>query len=177
MLGIIGLVIGGIWIAASQIAFHSRMNNISQGILQLAQATTRLLQDGNYPQWNTGSIGGIVELANRAGAAPGSWRVESQSFITPDGVVVGMLTQCWGSYPSALCPVLNILVTVDAKAFDAAACTWLLRRFLGMARDNTLIRRIQLGNPTVFYDPPVDATTASCAATTNVLQFMFNPRP
>lgn len=176
VLAIVGLVIGGIWVAAAQISFHNRMNNLHQGMLQVVQNMTAILQPGNYPTWSGGQNGGLVDMAVAAKAAPGDWQAVNGSFVTPDGTTIGMLTQCWGTFPSVTCPVINLLVVVDSKNFDAASCTWLARRFLSMAKNQNVVRRLQLGNPTVLYDPPV-SSDVTCAATTNTMQIMFNPKP
>ena len=181
VLGVVGIVIGGIWYAANTVQSSMRVSDLTKSVIQTAEATKRILQRGNYPFWNNGFIGGIGRMAVAAEIAPKdySFNNSSEVFTSPYNAAFSMATVCFGNYGGSTCPALNVYISIKNSGASAglttAECTQMLRRLGSLLKDNGMIGRIQLGSPTTFFDPPFNASTAQCASTTTVMQIFFKP--
>ncbi len=86
VLGVVGLVIGGIWIAASAVSDKMRVNEAIKGLTLMADRTTRLLS--RYDIETAGS-GDITDFVIASGAAPPGW-VQGSTIIDPWGESVAL---------------------------------------------------------------------------------------
>jgi hypothetical protein len=87
VLGVIGLVIGGIWVAVSTVNKRLEYAEINTGILQIISGLKTL-----YGQYDIPVQIGLDDVVARAQLAPASWIV-GDSIITPSGYNVHVWVQ------------------------------------------------------------------------------------
>lgn len=174
VLGIVSVVIGGIWYSASAVKSYYRIKTAAEQVLTVRNSLKDLLQPTNFPTYS-GGYWGINSTVYNAGMYPPDFTFISGGAISPEGIGYNAFTVCWGPYGGATCPLLNITVGVNDGALTTAECTTLLRRVATTFRDRSDLGYIQLGSPTSYLYPPIDGSTIACISTTTLIQFFFRP--
>ncbi len=178
VLGLVGLVIGGIWIAAQNVVAQMRVTETAQGILNTAMNARRLLPYHSYPTTpGTGIY--IGSTLNAANAYPPGFRPAGNMAISPAGVRIEAHQSCW-----SICPMLGISLrgpgdTVYPTTLKSPECVQLIRRFAGIARDNSEFLYVQItvpgnSNYLLIY-PPIDPALVNCPADFTTVVFWFKP--
>lgn len=178
VLGIVGLVIGGIWIAAAHMHSNMRINDTAQGVFQTINNARALLPYSTYPTV-VNDIVYIGPTLNAAKAYPAGYRADANMAISPYGVRIEAHQACF-SY----CPILGVTVrgvgdTAYKSTLTASDCIQLARRIAGLARDKADLVYIQVGtesNPTYqMLGAPIDPNAVDCPANFATLVFWFRP--
>ena len=175
VLGVVGLVIGGIWYAATSVLQNQRINNTADGILQIASGARRLFSYSDYPTVSGTSVF-ATQTAAAAGIFPGDFRYLPSGYAaTPMGASFYVDLGC-----SSVCPMLKIGIRVQnsSSIITPSDCIQLIRRFAGLAKDNSDFLYIQRGTtsgPIMYFYPPIDPALVTCPTDTTYIQFWFKP--
>lgn len=178
VLGVVGLVIGGIWIAAAQVRQAQRVSELAQDILFIVRSARNLFPLQNYPA--AGAVTNVSSVALNAGVFPSSYKYLSSqaSAISSNGTVIRI-----NLGRSGVTPQIRILVYVNGgreSQLTLAECTQLAVR-LGGIEKNTVnnLQRVQFnttgGSGLGISYPPISLATGTCPATTGYLEFWYNP--
>lgn len=85
MLGVIGLVIGGIWLAASEVNRNFKATETAKGLLAIASALDQALNAADIVAISGGTASyNLLTYAKNSGIVPGSW-LRNGSVISPMG--------------------------------------------------------------------------------------------
>lgn len=167
VLGIVGLILGAIWVAASAVYNNMRVTTTTTQILQMAQAIRSIhATQQTIPGLTTAA--GAVALA-KAGAVP---KDMLDNPLTPTTV-----TSIWNNTVtiesnSNLSTDDSFLITYTSVPREA--CADLLVRLTGPGRDGGLVSAGT--TPVLAAAMPITVLTAvntECNATTNNLEFTF----
>jgi type II secretory pathway pseudopilin PulG len=180
VLGIIGLVIGGIWYAAAAVIQNQRVNDTATSILQIANNARRLFPISSYPTVSGTDIA-VTSTAFAAGAIPGDFKYVSGAYATsPMGAQIGVYTSCWSR-----CPMLGLIMRgpyspAIPSTMTTSDCVQIIRRFAGLEKDNKsnlfYVQVAVQGNAGfLFLFPPFDPALVNCPANTTDIAFWFNP--
>lgn len=89
VLGVVGLVIGGIWVAASEVKTNQIVSEIVAGTNQYVQGVRSLTKDTSFSWVVSSENSGQFRLD--AGLVPASWAVTGTYYnVAPGGVLVGL---------------------------------------------------------------------------------------
>jgi prepilin-type N-terminal cleavage/methylation domain-containing protein len=175
VLGIIGLVIGGIWLAADSVIQSQRINNTAAGIIQLTNGARRLFSISDYPS-SYGTTTYVISTAVAAGILPADFKYSAGAGQSPMGGRVTMGLACWST-----CPMLAIYVYGSASSggMTRAECIQLIRRFAGLSRDRSdliMVNVIANGTTATTFSVPINPQTVDCpSSTTTSFEFYFRP--
>ena len=175
VLGVVGLVIGGIWYAAASVQQSQRINNTAVGILQIANGARRLFSHSDYPTVY-GTSNSVTSTAAAAGILPSDFKYVSGTTATsPLGALISVSLSCWGD-----CPILPVSFQgpANSEAITSSDCVQLIRRFAALAKDNNdflYAQRNLTSGPTLFLFPPIDPTQVTCPENTTHVSFWFRP--
>jgi prepilin-type N-terminal cleavage/methylation domain-containing protein len=166
VLGVLGLVIGGIWYAAASVRQSQRINETATGILQIANGARRLFSYSDYPTTNNTSTY-VTGVLVAAGLIP--------TATSPTGANFSLALSCY-----SVCPMIQVGINGPAlsEAITSSDCIQLIRRFAGLAKDNTdflYAQRNVTSGPTLFLYPPIDPTQVTCPEDTTYITFWFKP--
>jgi len=157
VLGVIGLVLGGIWAAAASLTAKKKLNDTGEGVM-VALQTVRQLYNGQectaalFAPWNVG-LGPISTWPPYTGGG-------TTQVITPLGPPMQVLVQCGGTYG-------------DAIVLSFAQGTW------DFTPDMCRKLNIMLGLKNATGTPTADANfialggTGSCPAVPSGLSYYF----
>lgn len=179
VLGVIGLVIGGIWIAATSVTQSQRINHTAAGILQIAANARRIFSHSDYPT-SSGSTTNVTSTAAAANIFPTDFKYTSGVWATsPVGAKLYVGLSCWSVCPQLMVAFLGPSTPPDQGGITSAECIQLIRRFAGPAKDRSDLSYIQVhtvSNPSfLLLYPPFDPTSVSCPSDTTQVDFRFNP--
>lgn len=157
VLGVIGLVVGGIWVGASAVRLNHQKSDAAQGILAMTSAI-RHLYAGQTPA-STSTVNAFVI---QAGVVPGNW-LSGTNILTP-----------WGQSMSV--QVGSNLISYYLPGVPRAACIDLVAKMPTLASSvEEISTQINCGSITSGAVSPATATTL-CANTTNVVSWNFSLR-
>lgn len=174
MLGLVGLVIGGIWVAASTVTASLKMRNAVQGIIFTATS----LQNGISGSQGL-AIGEGVNIgatAIRAGWVPADW-VNGTTLTNPIGTTVSLANYNGGGVPRFDIGMRGVaradcikLVSAISSFEKSTATAWTDNLSLGLIF-------IQILNATTPYTSyasfPVIPTSTACVVANNDVFFTF----
>ncbi len=175
VLGVVGLVIGGIWYAAASVQQSQRINNTAAGILQIADRARRLFSYSDYPT-TYGTSTYVASTAAAAGIFPGDFKyISGETATSPMGTAFYLSLSCWGD-----CPLLQVGINGPAlsEAITSSDCIQLIRRFAGLAKDSAdfmYAQRHVISGPTLFLYPPINPALVTCPEDTTYISFWFRP--
>lgn len=170
---VVGLVIGGIWYAAASVQQSQRINNTAAGIIQIAQGARRLFSHNDYPIVASTNVD-VSATAAAGGLLPSDFKFLSGFITSPMGAKIWLRLSCWGAPLSSSCPMFNVSLYTPSSS----DCVQLIRRFAGLAKDNSDFLYVQRGSTSsgsLFLYPPINPALVTCPADTTYLQFWFEP--
>lgn len=175
VLGIVGLVIGGIWTTAASVYSNRRVSEGMEGFLFTINAAKALLTRDSYPSTpNSGTF--IGPVLNAAKAYPPGWIANNNHSVSPTGLRIEVTLGCYSP-----CPMLSFRFygpghATYASKLTAGECTNLVRRLLGSLNKRDDFLSVAITNTsTTSYSKPVDAAALSCGADTADVSFLFTP--
>ncbi|MDD3370605.1 MAG: type 4 pilus major pilin [Alphaproteobacteria bacterium] len=176
VLGIMGLILGAIWTAASSVYQNQRSSHAQTAVLQIAQAVRNL-----YAQSST----------TGSGAADMTSSLITAGVIPTDLIKGSTAINPWaGGTTKVLTPNTNDSFTVEMTAVPRAACISILSTVAGVSRDQSLFgvasttattpvstatnaSAISTGSSQVDIVTPAIAA-AACSNNSNTIQFGFS---
>ncbi|MGB9154019.1 MAG: type II secretion system protein [Alphaproteobacteria bacterium] len=181
VLGIIGLILGAIWVAAAGVYQNQRIAHANTALLRTAQGVRSLFATSS----NVGTAGDITNSVILAGAVPSDLVVGTGVGATAISVFAG------GTLNVLTVTAADTVFTVQMTAVPQSACIALLTTIAGNARDPglTSVGSTTASAPVVAATAaalPVSATalatavtptiaTAACSSpTSNPVQFEFS---
>ncbi len=156
VLGVIGLVIGGIWVAAASVQSNLRKTNAMTGLIQIATNTANLLKNHAYP---AGPQIDITTQMISAGALPGNF-VDGTAGVNPFGGAVFVYI------PNAASPQIR----VQFRSVPRDACI----EFTTRAILNGLASLTVNSNLYSTFPVTLLAATNACTTGPNTLSWNFN---
>lgn len=161
VLGIVGLVIGGIWVAASAVQSNLRKSDASKAIIQMVQ-NVRIMYDGQAP----GATGSITSAVINAKAVPADF-INGTNIINPwNGAVTVSLAQAGSQVDS---------IDVAFNSMPKDVCIELTSRNTNVSTDIGLTRLL-IGTTTVTSFPYLPSTASTDCQTTNTVTWRFGLR-
>ena len=173
VLGIVGAVIGGIWVAASAVMESQKINTMASEILQAVYGTRKLVNYSSYPT----DMNGFVALNTTivaAGILPENL-LNDLKLKTPWG---GNWHVGLGNYTG----INRIHVTLEgsqtANGIDQNRCKRITNQLLNKIGRKGDIYSIYVStalNTGVHYYPPYSINQITCPSTIWNIQFQFKP--
>lgn len=178
VLSVIGLVIGGIWYAASEVSLRDRERRLASDILSISEVGRRLFSRESYPA----SVGGmsVTSTAYSGNAIPANYTLSGVGtrVLSPDGVALSVSLD----YSGGIGPIFTISLFDDSivaeSKFTPADCRHLVKVLAARFRTNDNLYYIQVnssGSGGGLYYPPIDASSITCPDELTTLQFRFRP--
>jgi len=173
VLGVIGLVIGGIWIAASDVSAAQRLNKVVSDTAFIINNARNVFPLQNYP---ASGFTNVNTAAFHAGVFPRDF-VLSGVLTSPEGVVYTLQTSC---NSGGLCPALMLQIFTRNQTGAAFRNSLTTRECITVAQrlsvDKDVLRfyvtRVG-GMSSVTYNVPVDPVTINCTVNDGYLDFRF----
>jgi len=171
VLGIIGLVLGAIWVASAQIRREQLNNTLTTAVLQIVQKIRTNYNIDQYPTSCCGS-NNVTNFLYNTNAAPG-FGLRSSLLLSPDGTTISVLLQ----YTTT--PRINMII-YRTGGFTPQACTNFVGKLGRLAKDRLNISYVQINSsgPAQILWPPYNATslaTIKCGDDLTYLQLWFEP--
>lgn len=170
VLGVVGLVIGGIWIAASSVSENHKVTETAKGILSIVHGTRALVTPVDYPSTNMTSTT-ITPLLIAAKIIPSSL-VQGNNAVTPWGTYLHVSLGYFGKQ--------RIHVTllgsghVGNLGINQRQCTALVKRLIALSGQNSGLDLIYI-DPAGGYYPPFDVSTIECPNNPINVQLEYAP--
>ena len=159
VLGVIGLVIGGIWVAAAAVQSNLRKSDASKGLIQIVQ-NVRNLYYGQSPS-STGAI--TTQLIN-ANAVPGNF-INGTTAVNP-----------WnGAVTVSIAGTSNDQIDIAYEGVPRDGCIELTSRNTNISTGVGLTQ-IVIGTVTVTSFPYLPTTAATDCSTSNTVTWRFGLR-
>ena len=159
VLGVIGLVIGGIWVAAAAVQSNLRKSDASKGLIQIVQ-NVRNLYYGQSPS----STGAITTALINANAMPGDF-VNGTNAVNP-----------WnGAVAVSIAGTSNDQIDVSFAGMPRDGCIELTSRNTNISTGVGLTQ-IVIGTVTVTSFPYLPTTAATDCSTSNTVVWRFGLR-
>lgn len=180
VLGIIGLILGAVWVAAASVYNNQRISHANTALLQVVQGVRALMSTSN----SMGTAGDVTATMISAGVIPSDLvdtaTVPNSAFGPWAGSTLKVLTAA----------ATDNAFTVELNGVPKAGCIGLITVLGGTSRDQGLsavgataaAAPIQAGaagtalaltTTQVAASTPTEATAACTSATTNLVQFEF----
>ena len=183
VLGVVGLVVAGIWEAAAWVKRSQTINNTAASAVYISGAARRVFDRYSYP---TSGKTYPIETAIAAGVFPTdfthdpSWTWYARS---PMGIYMFIFLDC---STGDQCPRLRVgffgpsPLYSDPNTMTPSMCVEIIRRFAGQAKDHSDFMGLQLwtggdgGLPVnIYHYPPFDPTQVVCAPEVRYVTFWF----
>ncbi len=162
VLGVVGLVIGGIWVAAAAVQSNMRESDTSKGLLQIVQ-NTRNLYYGQTP--TTTASTDITTSLIAANAIPADFIISTTAAKNPfNGAVTVSLT----GNP-------NDTIAVSMAGVPKDSCIDLTSKNTSISTGIGL-SQIVIGSTTVSTFPYLPTSAAATCGTTNTIVWSFGLR-
>ncbi len=178
VLGIIGLVIGGIWVAASSITQNMRINETAMGILTTINNSRKLFPLAAYPTSNGDSVQ-IGTTLNAANGYPPGFSAFGNHAISPLGARIEAALACYADCPKLGVKFYGPGSVVYPSEVTAAECRQLVARFGSLIKDNSdfIYVQIQTLSNAVYQTlyPPFTFADVDCPADFSQVFFWFKP--
>lgn len=179
VLAVVAAVIGGIWVAAAQVAQYHRINEAASAIIRIVAAARALYPPANYPNMSTTTY--VTASAYNAGIFPKNftYNASPMNVLTSAGFPMNLGLGCW-----SICPMIQVVFYGAGSAtysspLTTSDCILLIRRFATLARNTSEFLYIQESTPTnsayQFYTAPINGGSVSCPDDLNTLSFWFRP--
>jgi len=172
VLAIVGLVIGGIWVAATRVRQASTVVDAATIVTHLVTGAQRLFTPDTYPT-SYGAETSITSTSFNAGLAPGATlSSDNTTILAPSNLKLRIVQACWDtSSPSQNCPQLGIKVM---PGLSAQACNELLRKVA--SNKSLLYAQVQTASNTA-YQLFYNGMTPNCPADYSTLIMWFKAYP
>ena len=194
VLGVVGLVIGGIWVAAAAVMQNYRVNQTSSAILLTVSNVRNLIHGtadslsqslGSDPDNNITSAmmdAGAVpkDFTYSAGAALPNWISGAGALETPMGSHMVVSFGDWSTFG-----IVHVAIAIDFFNVDTATCIRLISAISNHFSDNKDLIYLNTHdangnwiNGTGSFPTPLSTSEALCPATTGALSsvdFYFSP--
>jgi len=166
VLGIVGLILGAIWVAASAVYNNMRVQTTTTQLLQMVQSIRSL----HATQQTMGGSGDIASDLAKAGAVP-----KDMVGGTDDAMTV---TNTWGGAVTIEPADSGAAFQIEYASVPREACTELVTRMTGPGRDSGLSEIGTADSTFVAADSDfpvsvIDAVAACTDASSNTLTFLF----
>ncbi len=168
VLGIVGLILGAIWVAAGAVYENLRVSTTSNQLLQIAQSIRAMHATQNVVDANIDAL-----LVARAGGMP-------SDMITRDSNgAVTAVRDVWGGDVSIAATTYNVTndsFSVTFTEVPQSACSNLLMRNTGTGRDTGLIGAGNSVSTTTSFPLVLSSAVAACSSTAaagNTVVFTF----
>ena len=187
VLGLLGLVIGGIWAAAATLTENYRVNQTATALI-LTVNRTRVLLKGNFDalcaEVGCGYSRNITSLLQQAGVTPAEftsttlssppgWISNSDALATPMGTNMVVTMGDWTVFGH-----ISKAYSIDFFGLDRASCIKLITAVSNRFPDNTDLRFVEtnLTGGTLAIPVPVTTARTFCADKdpANYLIFYFD---
>ncbi len=188
VLAVVGLVLGGIWVAAASIVKTNRINDTAAAILSIARGASALFPTSNYP--TTRNIGGstdgfegnVTNVLKQAGILPASFAISDSglSAMSPMGVII----QTQLGYDDAIGGAtfyISFWNEYSQNKIKSEDCNRLVRLVTASDKKGELLKRVTIANQSppnehyiVLY-PPFNTVDLSCPSSLRAIHFYFDP--
>lgn len=172
VLGIMGLILGAIWVAAASVYSNQRINTTSRQILEMVASIRSL-----YATSSSLDVGTTELLLAQAGAIP------KDLMKDPNGIPLdGDITNVWNGkvtvVPDNAGGIARTGFLVTFAGVPSEACSSILVRFAGQGRDAGLFSISGNGAAQTTFPVSVANAIASCtdASGVNSLKIIFRLR-
>lgn len=179
VLAVVGLVIGGIWVAAVTVRHNFRVSELSAYVLQASAKFQQTIPLAEYP-----APFAAQRYITHTAVDMGIFPVSSQKYYILSTIEVALLpinVTMWSSVVcgnSATCTPLYIMsVAGDAHAsatsdLSTGECTQLLRRVMATAKN---LYRVGIDSVGTYTAPFSNIDTMACVGATKYIDFYFMP--
>ncbi len=177
VLGVIGLVIGGIWTAAASVQANMRINKVASDVTVIINNARKIFPLGNFP---ASGFTNVNTAAFHAGVFPQDFAMQSAtSAVSPEGVIYVLQTSC---NASNLCPAFALQIflrnnpgTAYRNSLTTSECIAVAQRLNGSADLMRFFVTNVGGMSSVQHYPPVNPITITCSSATGYLDFRYRP--
>lgn len=179
VLGVIGLVIGGIWVAASQASNGRKINEVVQGVLQIVEGVRTAYIGMPWPdQVVDSSSVNITSWAIYAKVVPADW-IRTNIIVTPFGYDPSATT---ANAVKAAVTASGDFILIDLagtengnQGIDAKSCTAIIRKINAAATQSRLIHVnvTTLSSGSIGYSVPFSSDTVNCTSPFYYMRFQF----
>lgn len=179
VLGVIALVVAGIWIAAAHVQQSRKVGAISETIMLAARNAQRIYSRQTYPSTINSYLDVTQSAVNSGVFVPGTRNMAGPAARTPNGYNFNVTLDCY-----SICPMLAITLlgpgnTNAPNQISQAECIQIIRRVSNIFRSRDDFTYIQIRTPGnssyQFIYPPVNLSTIDCPANFEALMFRFLP--
>ena len=178
VLGVVGLVIGGLWAAASDVRQRLHLQHTAGSAISIVFAARALLPFQTYPTTdNTWSS--ITAMLNAAGVLPRGYRCCNGVYAAaPSGLYLNISQICYSAFG---CPTLGVSLGYsygsDEPTLSRAECEILLKSFAATAKDQiTGIQFVNFSAGINVWLPTASLNSgSSCPANVNLMYLYFRP--
>lgn len=178
VLGIIGLVMGGIWVTASAVRESYRINETAQGIIAIAQNAQTLLNGYGFPATPNATTYSSAPTGIMAAVNNGIFPIDApnNAFATPYGYISMALRSDASGQP------LDINFILYGFRLRPYTCNRLIAAIMNTVKDRNMLQFIYVDGAPPFADTAVhanayDFNTFSCPQEIINIQLSFSPRP
>ncbi len=179
VLGVIGLVIGGIWVAAAQANNNSKINEVVQGVLQIVEGVRAAHAGLPWPdQVIDSSSVNITTWAIYAKVVPADW-VKTNIIVTPFGYNPSATT---ANAVKATVSASGEFILIDmagtesgTQGIDVQSCNAIVRKINASAIQSRLfaVTITTLSTGSFGYTVPFASETVICTNPFYYMRFQF----
>lgn len=184
ILGIIALIIGGIWVAATAITSKLRINQAINEVFGIVQGTRNFFQITDYP--SSLAYIHVTDVLKNAGVLPSSFILhDAAAQLYQDsqtGLSLNVNLEYSNNYPYPFIS-LNIMVNgyLDGM-LNSAECTQIVRRIGALTYQRNQLVSLAFLAPSNYYllslnnlSAPIDTSQITCPSGQFYIQFGFSP--
>jgi hypothetical protein len=142
ILAIVGLVIGGIWVAASAVRDHWKTQKIAEDVIRIGMSGAKLFREEILMNADETTIHWLTSAALNAGVFPEDFRISPLTTlyaVSPEGVEFAL------TYTSSSRIAVRLYESAQFSIYD---CTRTVRVFGSLAYRLNLTTNIQIGETT-----------------------------
>jgi len=170
VLGVVGLVLGGIWVAAASVNRRLKISRLASDMFAIVEATHRLVPYANYPtSWATDNI---TYFARNAGIISPDYSITGQyspEAHAPSGVTITLELECHST-----CPQL-VLTVYAGDNFDRSDCIDLLQSVVRPTNTSLMVAAVETGSSYNYYEPGDDPSGMDCPSNFDQIYFNYQP--
>jgi competence protein ComGC len=167
VLGVVGLVIGGIWATASAVMENHKINTFASAVVNIVHASRQTFTIADYPA-TTGSDNNVTTALIKTGAIPATL-ANGNDGRTPWGGMFGVSLGYFGQRR------IHVVVYGNNNGgLNQAQCNALVSRMIALSGGNVDLDMIYVDSG-FTQSRPFNPAAINCPANINNIQFEFLP--
>lgn len=179
VLAVVGLVVAGIWWAASALASKWKVDKAVEYLTVIEQGTRAKMPIQTYTGDGSTPYNHVANTLAAMKIIPEVFKTSEQVSMSHEGIRLQVRLEGYGANVLGITdgPVILIVMFTENYGYGSTLtineCTSLVKKIIARNRRNTLFYKVGMFNPVRQYTSSSDLSSVQCPDTTSQIYFVF----